>query len=1300
MKIQMLSAWAAAAIAIPAFAQPEGYAKVSTIAVQGYSANVAHADFPVLVRLSSGTGGIEGFSYDDFKGVDGSDLVFTSEDGETVYPHEIDTWNTQGESLVWVKLPSLVPNAKFKMWYGNPSVTTPAASCSNGSVWSAYIAVWHMNSGAADSGAQHVTPNVNASAAYSASGKIGGCYSNGRVSTASPFTNYSSFVDANTNSVNSFVGSAFTVSGWFNPANNTQTARIFSYKDAQTGGDAFDSYVNGTGTYMRGNGTGKTAGSGKTKMVAGSWSYFTGCYVPAYAIFYINGEYVEGKEIASWTTDPSCFFAIGGMGGDPTKKTTDNIFGGDYDEFRIYNGRASKERIKADYDTVNDTAFLSVGAVESAIAGAPVFALGGVTMNGDGTVSIAVSMTEGASSSVALRLNSTEVELSGTAVSAPWSTTYVFTPAADTTYSIEIVGMTSAGVEEVLRPEDTFYSGTPSIVKTADAEEDGFVSGFFTFSRASMENVPLTVAYTIDASSTAVADVNYEALPGTVVIPAGAASATVEVVPLVDGSSQGDTTLVIVLASGAYFAPQAAVTASMTITKLGFATGYNTWNCPADGDGLASSAANWSLGRVPQSTDKIMLDGRFSNVPLVWTAGENGLPDTVAEWVQQQGFTATNTISTTFASGAFPRFTVTGDMRLDCGALTHAENTGSTAEHRLSLRVNGNISVASGAALTAYAKGFTSGNWPEGSSAGSYAASNAGYANVWGSLTAPDALGSGCIATQNRNGGGAIWIECDGAVSINGLVDVRALQANGAVGSAGSVYISAASCSGAGMIRADAEDSNGNYGADGSGGRVAIVLSTAGTLDFPSANVFLSGVFGPRTTGGGTFYSKTAAQQNGTLHLQSTRAVKTGSVRYGSVNSVTAIPAGQTWTLDSVEIIGAAMLAVPAGTSLVLPNGPVSVTAVGDARTGGIIAAGGTIEFGNGPYVISSPWVFQAKSPYAFNGDLSISNGGAVGCLQFEEATYEAFSGCSVTVNGNMTVDNGGYVWAENGGPDMNRYSVVYAYHGGQTAGWTEGDNAETPQYMANDSVFAPSLPGPQCIPSGNGNSQYSTPGGGVVKLNVAGALTVNGKITAEAVSFNGHYAISAGGSIDITAATLSGTGSISANCQKPAANNSWTTGGGGRVAVKLTSQAVGTDGIFSRITASGAYVAAAASEGLFSSSAGTVYLEGLGDAERGGKLRIFNDGADGNLAVTPFPATGAGADEPSAFKKVSLEIGSAARVRLMANTSVIKLTVNDTIVPRGKYTASELNTMTASETFSGDGILSVGGYGFTVIVR
>ena len=1259
-----------------AHAAPEGYTKTSAIAVAGYTDADSHADFPVLVRLSSA---INGFSYADFKGVNGSDLTFTSSDGETVYPHEIDTWNPNGESLVWVRLPVLASGVTFKMWYGNPSVTTPAASCSDGSVWSAYLAVWHMNEGAADSGAQHVTPTINANATYEANGKIGGCYSNGRVSTSSPFTNYASFVDAQTNAVNSFVGSAFTVSGWFYPDNNTQTARIFSYKNGSTGGNAFDSYVNGTGTYMRGNGTGNTAGSGKTKMIAEQWTFFTGCYTETYAIFYLNGAYIEGKTITAWTADPGCNFAIGGIGGSMTSNTGSNVFAGDYDEFRIYNGRASLSRVKADYDTVADPAFLTIGAVESTIASAPVFALGGVTMNGDGTVTISVSMTEGAAQSVALRLNSTDITLSASAVSAPWSMSYVFTPAANVTYAIEVVGETTGGVEEVYRPDATFYAGTPTLVKTADANEDGFVSGFFTVSRATAEAVPLVVNYAAAATSTAQSDVNYEALSGTVTIPAGAASATIEVVPLVDPSSVASTELVVELAPGAYFLPQAAVSATMAIAKLVFADGYNTWICPEDGDGLASTASNWSLGRVPVSTDQIMLDGRFSNKALTWTAGENGLPDTVAKWVQQQGFTETNVIATTTTGGAFPALCVTGDMSLGCGALTHLENGGTTATHRLSLQIGGDLAIGETAALTAYAKGFRPGVWPEGASAGAYAAANAGYTNVWGSLTVPDSPGAGCIATQNRPGGGAIWLEVGGTATIDGLIDVRALQEVGAIGSAGSVYLRAAACDGSGLVRADAQQANGNYGADGSGGRVAIVLTSAQTLGFPAGNVLLSGVYGNRSTGGGTFYSKTASQTNGTLHLQVTRPTKTGTIRYWSSRAVTAIPAGQTWTLDSVEIIGDAVLAVPEDTSLVLPNGPASVTAT-STRTGGILAAGGTIDFGTGPYEINFPWVFQAKTPYTFGNDLTISGGGAVGCLQFEEAAYEDFSPCIVNVQGDMTVASTGYVWAENSGPDMNRHSVTYAFHGGQTAGW-----GDTP--MANDSVFAPSLPGPQCVPNGNNNAVNSTPGGGAVRLVISGNLIVDGSITADATSFDGHWATSAGGALDITAASLSGSGSITADSHRPAAGNTGTTGGGGRIAVKLTAQSIGTDGIFARISAKGAYMA---KNELFSSSAGTVYLEGLGDAARSGTIRIVNEGTAGNLAVTPFPATGTGADSPRDFSNCAMEVGGAARVLVTQNVTLRALTVGSVSLQPGRYTAAQLNTLTSSDTFTGDGLVTI----------
>ena len=1260
--------------ACAAHAAPEGYTKTSAIAVAGYTGTDSHADFPVLVRLSSA---IDGFSYADFKGVDGSDLVFTSSDGETIYPHEIDTWDPNGESLVWVKLPALTSGATFKMWYGNPSVTTPAASCSDGSVWSAYLAVWHMNEGAADSGAQHVTPTINANATYEANGKIGGCYSNGRVSTTSPFTNYAPFVNSQTNAVQSFIDASFTLSGWFYPDNNSQTARILSYKKS-TNAEGFDIYVNGTGTYMRGKGQGSSAGGAATKMNAGVWSYFAGCYTTGYAIIYINGEYKLGNNVVAWTGDPNHEFAIGGIGGSVTSNTGSNVFAGDYDEVRIYNGRASVGRIKADYDTVADSAFLTIGAVESTIASAPVFALGGVTMNGDGTVTISVSMTDGAALTVALRLNATDITLSSTAVSAPWSTSYVFTPAANVTYVIEVVGETAGGVEEVYRPDATFYAGTPTLVKTADADEDGFVSGFFTVSRAAAEALPLVVNYAAAATSTAQAGVNYVALPGTVTIPAGAASATIEVQPLVDPSSVASTELVAELAAGAYFLPQAGVSATMEIAKLVFADGYNTWICPEDGDGLASTASNWSLGRVPVSTDQIMLDGRFSNKALTWTAGENGLPDTVAKWVQQQGFTETNVIATTTTGGGFPALHVTGDMNLGCGALTHLANGGSTATHRLSLNIGGDLTIGETVALTAYAKGFGPGIWPEGASAGAYAAANSGYTNVWGSLTVPDSPGAGCIATQNRPGGGAIWLEVGGTATIDGLVDVRALQEVGAIGSAGSVYLLAASCDGTGTIRADAQQANGNYGADGSGGRVAIVLTSAQTLGFPAGNVLLSGVFGNRSTGGGTFYSKTASQTNGTLHLQVTRPTKTATIRYWSSRAVTAIPAGQTWTLDSVEIIGDAVLAVPENTSLVLPNGPASVTAT-STRTGGILAAGGTIDFGTGPYEISSPWVFQAKTPYTFGGDLTLSGGGAVGCLQFEEASYEDFSVCDITVQGDMTVTSTGYVWAENGGPDMKRGGVTYAYHGGQTAGWDD-----TP--MANDSVFTPALPGPQCVPSGNNDAKNSTPGGGVVRLVVTGNLVVDGSVTANASAFNNHWATSAGGALDITAATLSGAGSITADSKKAPENG--TTGGGGRIAVKLTAQAIGTDGIFSRISAKGVYVAN--TNGLFSSSAGTVYLEGLGDAARGGTIRIFNDGVTDNPAVTPFPATGAGVDSPRDFSNCAMEVGGAARILVTQNVSFRALTIGDVSVQPGRYTAAQLNTLTASDTFTGDGLVTI----------
>lgn len=67
------------------------------LTVAGYDANrPALLNFTVIVRISET--GITGFSYSQLQ-ADGKDLAFTSIDGNTTYPHEIDTWNKAGESL-------------------------------------------------------------------------------------------------------------------------------------------------------------------------------------------------------------------------------------------------------------------------------------------------------------------------------------------------------------------------------------------------------------------------------------------------------------------------------------------------------------------------------------------------------------------------------------------------------------------------------------------------------------------------------------------------------------------------------------------------------------------------------------------------------------------------------------------------------------------------------------------------------------------------------------------------------------------------------------------------------------------------------------------------------------------------------------------------------------------------------------------------------------------------------------------------------------------------------------------------
>jgi hypothetical protein len=85
----------------------------------------------------------------------------------------------------------------------------------------------------------------------------------------------------------------------------------------------------------------------------------------------------------------------------------------------------------------------------------------------------------------------------------------------------------------------------------------------FTLERLGRVDVDLTVNYTL--SGTATAGVDYEALPGSIVIPAGATNVTLAITPIDDAQVEGDETVILTPTNGAGYSVVAGSSASIRI---------------------------------------------------------------------------------------------------------------------------------------------------------------------------------------------------------------------------------------------------------------------------------------------------------------------------------------------------------------------------------------------------------------------------------------------------------------------------------------------------------------------------------------------------------------------------------------------------------------------------------------------------------------------------------------------------------------------------------------------------------------
>ena len=521
--------------------------------------------FPVLVRLSTA---ISGFSYEDISS-DGSDIAFGTDDGNTItpYPFEIDTWNPSGTSLVWVRVPSLAAASSFNLYYGNGASVANTSS----DVWSDYALVWHLNETenggiAADSGSYNMDGTNNTTVVADPNGKIGGAR---RISNGGQKDTDGGIYSRNYNDL--ALGDTFVVEGWAWHKNQTlYYDHLFYRKEASSGGNGWCIEVNNGATKkfdVRGGNSTTKQPSLTINMNSEQWIHYAFAYSGTTCDVYENGVKVSSLTGLGKATDNGMAFCIGnrssGLNG-----TTDISWKGSFDEVRLRGGTTTVAWMAANYATANDPAYLAYGAAESLDATATLFA-GAPTVIGDnGVFTFSATLTDGQGDLYMVFTDLATGVATTNALASDVSTpgTYTGTPAltAGQTYDYAVLGISPAGTA-VRNPGDTpVYAGELSVAKTADTSEATMADGVFTVSRGTSTAGDLVVTYTV--GGTAVTNETYEALSGTVTIPAGQSSATIAVTPIYCPSVQEDVTVVATLAPGAYFIG-ASNSATLTIAN-------------------------------------------------------------------------------------------------------------------------------------------------------------------------------------------------------------------------------------------------------------------------------------------------------------------------------------------------------------------------------------------------------------------------------------------------------------------------------------------------------------------------------------------------------------------------------------------------------------------------------------------------------------------------------------------------------------------------------------------------------------
>ncbi len=581
---------------------------------------------------------------------------------------------------------------------------------------------------------------------------------------------------------------------------------------------------------------------------------------------------------------------------------------------------------------------------------------------------------------------------------------------------------------------------------------------------------------------------------------------------------------------------------------------------------------------------------------------DNGLPQADDEVIVNAG-----TVTVSSATAELTSYTHNGGIliftnwntslqattvTINDGMLTHAVcdiSTETDNTNRVWI-VCSNLTVAVGGSVNVDASGYLGGlngttiggqgpggggNGNQNGAAGSYGGigGNSWYSGTAGSLygvaNLPIEPGSGGGASFNNrggdggNGGGAVRIEAEGTVTVNGTVSANGGFGNknrGAGGSGGAIYITCRTMIGSGTVSANGGDAHEFNG--GGGGRIAISVNADAQQSegVPDILFTLFGGLSPNANG--------TSGDIGTVWITDASLLDVYGIRHtGQLVS----PVFTTlWSTDEfvvsngyIRLIGAGLemlatskLSVIDEGILELPSSGVTVHCGGDlvvtdssslhvyaAATNGLATEYGALVSVTGTVSVSgNSWIL----PYSHGTD-----GGSV-LFQVGELNIETNAGFNAVNKGYASVGRkDGY------GPGGGLRGVALSYGSGGGYGGAGGDgtNSVAPYYISGGSAYgsdiAPKAPGSAGgAQADNGDSS----GGGLIWIEVDGDAILDGVLNAD--SADTRYGGGSGGGIFLRCVgSFSGGPNSVLSASGGSSTETLTTtacggGGGGRIAV------------------------------------------------------------------------------------------------------------------------------------------------------